>query len=165
MCMYSAAAEHVNDVIKENINIVKEHEDYCQTDAIVSSWFLWGTITLTSMPPLGVCVFQKFDSQMTKGDELREQGRIKDCIGQYTTTVNLWWVCVLGGGCVPHCLPLTLSPSLSPPHCSPPHCPPLTLSPPHSLPLTVSLPLVHTISGYILAELIAILPPINIGKN
>ena len=31
-----AAAEHVNDVIKENINIVKEHEDYCQTDAIVS---------------------------------------------------------------------------------------------------------------------------------
>ena len=126
MCMYSvsfAAAEHVNDVIKENINIVKEHEDYCQTDAIVSSWFLWRTITLTSMPPLAVCVFQKFDSQMTKGDELREQGRIKDCIGQYTTTVNLWWVCVLGGGCVPHCLPLTLSLTVTP-----------SSSPPHSLP-------------------------------
>ena len=29
---------------------------------------------------------------ISKGDELKEQGRMKDTIAQYTTTVNLWLV-------------------------------------------------------------------------
>ena len=30
------AAEHVDNVINESINIVKEHEEYCQTENMVS---------------------------------------------------------------------------------------------------------------------------------
>ena len=33
-----AAAEHVENVIKENINIVKEHEDMCSLDELVSQY-------------------------------------------------------------------------------------------------------------------------------
>jgi hypothetical protein len=66
-CLYVVAqiAEHVDNVINESINIVKEHDEYCHTEEM------------------------KFDNMIIKGDELREQSRHKECIIQYTTIINL----------------------------------------------------------------------------
>jgi hypothetical protein len=66
-CLYVIAqtAEHVDNVINESISIVREHDEYCHTENL------------------------KYDHMMTKGDEFKEQGRMKECIAQYTTTVNL----------------------------------------------------------------------------
>jgi hypothetical protein len=66
-CLYviTQIAEHVENVINEKIHIVKEHEEYCLTSD------------------------KKCDNFISKGDELKEQGRLKECIAQYTTTINL----------------------------------------------------------------------------